>query len=148
MLRLRLTRVGKKNVVFFRIVLAEKSAAVKGKFIEILGHYNPRTKEFKIKEERLKYWLSQGAKSSITLHNLLVREKIIEGPKIKVKIAKKAEKEKPVPEVKTEKEKETPPGEKAEEKPKEEKPKELKTKEEQKKPGPEEKTEEPKPEKS
>lgn len=83
MLVVRLTRIGKKNQPVFRVVLAEKSRAVKGKFIEILGNYNPRLKTKVFKAEKIKYWLSQGAKASPTVHNLLVSEKIIEGPKVK-----------------------------------------------------------------
>lgn len=115
MLRIRLTRVGKKNAAFFRIVLAEKLSPIKGKFIEILGYYNPRSKEFKIKEDRLKYWIEQGAKPSPTLHNLLVKKEIIPGPKVKATtIKKKSKKEEPAKEEKAP-EKKPEPAEKKEE---------------------------------
>lgn len=94
MLVIRLSRVGKRNAASFRVVLAEKSRPVKGKFIEILGFFNPRTKEKSFKGERIKHWLSQGAQASPTVHNLLVEEKIIEGEKKKAwRPKKKAVKE-------------------------------------------------------
>jgi len=83
MLIIRLQRVGKKNQPSFRLVLAEKTAPVKGKFIEILGNYNPRLKTRSFNKERILYWLSKGAKTSATVHNLLVTEKVIEGQKVK-----------------------------------------------------------------
>jgi small subunit ribosomal protein S16 len=99
MLIIRLLRTGKKNAPSYRIVLTEKTAPPQsGKFLEILGHYNPRLaakdggkgrkgkKEISLKEERIKYWLSQGVKTSETVHNLLVSQGIIKGPKIKKKI--------------------------------------------------------------
>lgn len=83
MLRIRLTRRGKKNQPVFRIVLAERSRSIKGRFIEILGFYNPRTKEIGLKKERIEYWLSQGAQTSATVHNLLISNKVVEGSKVK-----------------------------------------------------------------
>ncbi len=50
--------------------------------MEEVGFYNPLTKEKVLKKERILYWLSVGAKTSATLHNLLVSEKIIAGKKI------------------------------------------------------------------
>lgn len=83
MLRIRLTRRGKRNRPFFRIVVAEARAPIKGRFIEVLGGLDPLGKKVSLKEERIKYWLSCGAKPSDTVHNLLVGHKIIAGPKIK-----------------------------------------------------------------
>jgi small subunit ribosomal protein S16 len=89
MLRLRLLRAGKKNAPSFRMVLIEKSAPPKsGRFLEILGFYNPRSKEINLKKERILYWLSKGVKASETVHNLLVNQAVIKGPKIKKKIKK------------------------------------------------------------
>jgi small subunit ribosomal protein S16 len=93
MLVIRLTRIGKKNQPYFRVVLAEKREAVKGKFIEILGNYDPRLKTKALKAERIKYWLSQGAQASPTVHNMLVSEKIISGPKVKAWRPKKKKSE-------------------------------------------------------
>jgi len=82
MLVIRLTRIGKKNQPAYRLVLAEKTSPVKGKFIEILGSYSPRLKTKSLKTERIQYWLSKGAQPSATVHNLLVNEKIITGVKV------------------------------------------------------------------
>ncbi len=50
--------------------------------MEIVGFLNPRKKERALKKERILHWISKGAQPSDTVHNLLVTEKIIEGPKI------------------------------------------------------------------
>lgn len=73
MLRIRLTRVGKKNSPAYRVVVADHKRAVKRKSIEILGHYNPvsHPKELVINKERSLYWISQGAQPSDTVHNLM-----------------------------------------------------------------------------
>lgn len=78
MLRIRLTRVGKKNRPQYRIVVAEHTWPIKGKFIEILGFYNPFIKEKKIfiDSERVKYWLSKGAKFSQKLKLLLAKHNL------------------------------------------------------------------------
>lgn len=94
MLVIRLFRVGKKNQPSFKIVVTDKRRPPRGgRFVEEVGFYNPLTKEKVLRGERIKYWLSVGAKLSDTVHNLLVSEKIIEGKKIAVqKKAKKEEK--------------------------------------------------------
>ena len=92
MLRIRLQRVGRKHEPSFRLVLTDsKNSTKSGRFKEILGSYDPRKssdllagKAGSLNIERIKYWLSQGAKPSGTLWNLLVSEKIIEGKKINV----------------------------------------------------------------
>lgn len=91
MLRIRLTRVGKKNRPAYRLVVAEHWRPIKGRFIEILGNYNPITKEKGFKEERIKYWMGVGAKPSVTAHNLLVKAGVIPGPKIPITRKKKKE---------------------------------------------------------
>ena len=84
MLVIRLRRVGKKNQPAFKIIVTEKKKApTKGIFIEEVGFWNPLTKERILKEERIKYWLSVGAKASDTIHNMLIDGKVIEGEKIK-----------------------------------------------------------------
>ena len=95
MLVIRLFRTGKKNQPFFKIVVTDKRSKPKaGRFVEEVGFYNPLTKEKNLKTERIKHWLSVGAKPSETIHNLLVSEKIIEDKKIP--LHKKSKKEKPV----------------------------------------------------
>ena len=82
MLRIRLSRVGKKNKAQFRVTVADARRSPTGKFIEILGHYDPHTKEKVLKRERIEYWISKGAKPSATIHNFLVDAGIIKGDKI------------------------------------------------------------------
>lgn len=90
MLVIRLFRVGKKNQPFFKVVVTEKSrAARRGRFVEEVGFYNPKTKEKNLKSERIKYWISKGAQPSDTLQNLLISEKIIEGKKTPIYMKKK-----------------------------------------------------------
>ncbi|RLF35314.1 MAG: 30S ribosomal protein S16 [Thermoplasmata archaeon] len=101
MLKIRLQRTGKKNSPSFRVVLAEHTAPPQGKFIEILGYYNPRKKKKSFKKERIEYWVSKGAQFSPTVYNLLIEEGIIKG--IKVKAWKSKKKGKPAAEEKLEK---------------------------------------------
>ena len=82
MLIIRFQRVGKKNQPYFRIVLIEHSRKVGGKYNEMLGSYNPRTKEAHLEKDRIQYWLSKGVKASPTTHNLLVKQEVISGPKV------------------------------------------------------------------
>ncbi len=104
MLIIRLSRVGKKKYPTYRIVIQEKSRDPWGKALEILGNYNPHTKEFACKEDRIKYWLSVGAQMSATVNNLLIRKGVIHGEKKKAaKLNKKkaqAEKDKAAEETK------------------------------------------------
>lgn len=83
MLKIRLQRIGRKNDPAFRVVLTDsKNSTKSGKFLEILGSYNPKVGEKKLDGEKIKYWLSKGAKCSDTMHNFLVSDKVIEGKKI------------------------------------------------------------------
>jgi small subunit ribosomal protein S16 len=82
MLRIRLSRGGKRNNAQFRITVADGHRAPSGKFIEILGHYNPHTKEKVFKKERIEYWISRGAQPSTTVHNFLIDAGILKGEKV------------------------------------------------------------------
>lgn len=75
MLVLRLQRTGRKNVPTYRLVIAEKSAAVKGKSQEEVGYYLPqRTPHIlEFKQERIEYWVKMGAQPSDTVARLLTR---------------------------------------------------------------------------
>lgn len=66
MVRLRLRRVGRKKQPSFRIVAADKESPRDGKFLEVLGFYNPRTEPetITLKEDRIYDWLSKGAQPS------------------------------------------------------------------------------------
>lgn len=76
MLVIRLQRTGRSNLATYRVVLAEKSSAAKGKFQEILGHYLPaqKTPVIKIDADRAAHWIKQGAVPSDTVARLLKRE--------------------------------------------------------------------------
>ena len=91
MLRIRLSRGGKRNNAQFRITVADGHRAPSGKFIEILGHYNPHTKEKVFKKERIEYWISRGAKPSSTVYNFLIDAGIIKGEKVTSWTPKKKE---------------------------------------------------------
>ncbi len=85
MLSIRLQRTGRKHETTFRVVLTDsKNSSKSGKFLEVLGSYDPRKETTQIKADRVKHWLSVGAKASGTLHNLLLSQKIITGKKVNV----------------------------------------------------------------
>ena len=69
MVRIRLRRVGAKRQPSYRIVAADREAPRDGRFLENLGHYNPRTEPATIvvKEDRVYDWLSKGAQPSDTV---------------------------------------------------------------------------------
>ena len=82
MLMIRLQRTGKRGQAYFRVVILEHTSRVKGKYLELLGTYNPHQKEFKVKKDRVEYWVSKGAQVSPTVNNLLVNYKIWDKPKM------------------------------------------------------------------
>jgi len=85
MLKIRLQRVGRINTPAYRVVVTEHArAAQSANFVEKLGSYNPKTKERILNVERIKHWISVGAKPSDTMHNMLISAGIIEGKKINV----------------------------------------------------------------
>ena len=99
MLVIRLQRTGRTNDPNFRVVVCEHTIGPKaGKYLEKLGSYNPKTKQRLLDAERINYWMSQGAKPSETMHNMLVTAGVLKKPKINVlpkrKILAKREQEK------------------------------------------------------
>ncbi len=92
MLVLRLSRVGKRKQPTYRLVVQDKKKDPWGKAIEILGHYNPRTKPKTIvfNIDHIKGWLAKGAQPSPTVYNILVDLKVIEGPKQKATTGNRA----------------------------------------------------------
>jgi len=85
MLSIRFFRTGKKNQPFFRIVVTDRRNAPRGgRFLEVVGFYNPITKEKQLKKERIEYWLKSGAQPSDTVRNLLIKESILTGEKVAV----------------------------------------------------------------
>ena len=75
MLAIRLRRAGSKKRPFFRMVVADSRAACNSSFVEILGHYNPRTKPalVDVDADRLNYWLTKGAQPSDSVRTLIAR---------------------------------------------------------------------------
>lgn len=89
MLMVRLQRIGKRGQAYFRIVVTEHTTKPKGRYLELLGSYDPHKKILNAKADRIKHWLSVGAKLSPTVNNLLINNKVIEGEKVKAWTAKK-----------------------------------------------------------
>ena len=73
MLVIRLSRTGRRNSPHFRVVVAEKSAPIKGKFVEILGHFDPIQKAFKVAKDRVIYWFENGAQPTQRVAKLLLK---------------------------------------------------------------------------
>jgi small subunit ribosomal protein S16 len=74
--RIRLTRKGTKKKPFYRIVAADIEKPRDGRFLELLGTYNPMVEPVAItlKEDRVKYWLGEGAKPSTTVQSILKQQ--------------------------------------------------------------------------
>ena len=83
---IRLQRTGRKHEPTFRVVLTDsKNGPKSGKYLKNLGWYDTRLKndaEKQLDTEAVKHWMSKGAKLSLTMHNFLVGQKIIEGKKL------------------------------------------------------------------
>ncbi len=79
MVKLRLKRMGAKKQPSYRIVAADSRAPRDGRFIEILGFYNPRSNpvEIKVDEEKVLKWLNNGAQPSDTVRSILSKEGIM-----------------------------------------------------------------------
>ena len=75
MVVIRMRRAGSKKRPFFRVVVTDSRAARDSSFVEILGHYNPRSKPavVNVDRERVSYWLSKGAQPSDSVRTLIAR---------------------------------------------------------------------------
>jgi small subunit ribosomal protein S16 len=75
---IRLTRVGSKKRPRYRIVVIEKRRAQNGRFLEIVGQYNPLSDpaQIEVNEDRARFWLSKGAKPSETVRSILRKKEI------------------------------------------------------------------------
>ena len=93
MLVLKLQRRGKKHQPFYRLVVSERRSKVTGQEVESLGWYDPKSKERKFNKERILHWLQNGAQKTDSVHNLLIRDGIIEGSSIAVHKKPKTSKE-------------------------------------------------------
>jgi small subunit ribosomal protein S16 len=89
MLTIRLARSGKRNKAQFKVMLQERTIAPGGRHVEILGSYDPHMKKAVLHKDRIKYWIEKGAYLSDTVHNLLVKNSVIEDIKRKVKLPEK-----------------------------------------------------------
>ncbi|MGH9775658.1 MAG: 30S ribosomal protein S16 [Candidatus Acidiferrales bacterium] len=78
MLAIRLSRIGKKKMPSYRVVVIEKTRPRDGRFVEIVGTYDPLKKpaEVKLNAERIKYWLGCGAQPSGTVRSFIRNQKI------------------------------------------------------------------------
>lgn len=77
--KIRLSRFGKKKRPFYRIIACDESGKRNGNFIEILGTFNPMTKENSValKNERISYWLKNGAQPTQTVRQMLKKEGLL-----------------------------------------------------------------------
>jgi small subunit ribosomal protein S16 len=75
MLVIRLRRAGSKGRPFFRVVVTESASPRDGRFVEVLGHYDPRTtpESLTVDRERLDHWVKMGARPSDTVRTLVDR---------------------------------------------------------------------------
>jgi small subunit ribosomal protein S16 len=78
-LAIRLSRIGKKKRAFYRVVVTEKTRPRNGRFVEIVGTYDPLTKPagIKLDAERIKFWLANGAQPTETVASFLRNQKIV-----------------------------------------------------------------------
>jgi small subunit ribosomal protein S16 len=80
MVKIRLRRTGKTKQPSYRVIVADSRSPRDGKFIEIIGHYNPirQPKVLEIKADRARYWLGIGAQPSDTVASLLQRVNVLD----------------------------------------------------------------------
>ena len=98
-LKIRLSRAGAKKRPYYRIVLADSRSPRDGKYIERLGSYNPMLEKnsvdrVKLNEERIKYWLSEGAKPTDRIARFLGKANLIDTPQIPEQTKKSLPKQK------------------------------------------------------
>jgi len=77
MLSIRLRRTGSTKRPYYRVVVADSRAWRDGRFVEVLGHYDPRRSPavVKIDAERAEYWIGKGARPSDTVRSMLKKDK-------------------------------------------------------------------------
>jgi len=78
MLSIRLRRMGSAKRPFYRVVVADSRNWRDGRFLEVLGHYDPRKNPaaVQIDAERAQYWMTKGAKASDTVRSLLKKQPV------------------------------------------------------------------------
>ena len=77
MLKLRLKRAGRKRSPSYRLIIVENTSRRDGRSIDKVGYYNPISKQYTFEIDKIKRWLSYGAKPTETVLNLLIKSKII-----------------------------------------------------------------------
>jgi small subunit ribosomal protein S16 len=83
MLTMRLQRIGRKNEPHFRVVVTDRKNGVQsGKFIDIVGSYNPKSGKVELNGESVKSWITKGVQVSDTVRNFLVDHQLIAGKKV------------------------------------------------------------------
>ena len=87
-LKIRLARGGSKKHPFYRIVVAESSSPRDGRFVERLGSYDPMVPKdhenrVSLKDERIKFWMSKGAKPTLRVHKILAAAGLLDAPIIR-----------------------------------------------------------------
>ena len=92
-LAIRLTRKGAKKRPFYRIVVAEATSPRDGKFVEKIGSYNPMVdhdnkERLVIDAERVKYWMSKGAKPTLRVSKLISKDGLVDKPIINERLKK------------------------------------------------------------
>jgi len=80
--KIRLARHGAKKRPFYRIVVADGESPRDGKFLEMVGTYNPLLDpaEIRVKKDRVKYWLAQGARPTDTVKSILKKGGVFDNP--------------------------------------------------------------------
>jgi small subunit ribosomal protein S16 len=76
---MRLSRIGSKKRPYYRIVVIDKRRAQNGRFLEVVGQYNPIANpvQLEINAERAQYWLSKGAEPSETVRSILRKKELV-----------------------------------------------------------------------
>ena len=93
MLAIKFKKIGKRHQASFRIVVTEKRSKLEGRYVEDIGWMNPREDTVDVKKERAAYWITKGAQPTDSVHNLLVKQGVIAGPKKPVHGKKKVAQE-------------------------------------------------------
>jgi small subunit ribosomal protein S16 len=75
MVKIRLNRMGRKNVPFYRIVVIDSRKARDGEYIEYVGWYDPRHKKLEVERDRIDYWISKGAQPTVRVAKIIAKAK-------------------------------------------------------------------------
>ncbi len=75
MVKIRLTRIGRRKIPVYRIVVIDSRKARDGEYIESVGHYDPRSKEVKIDRDRIEHWISKGAQPTVRVAKIIAKDR-------------------------------------------------------------------------